>query len=235
MRSDERCRARSDAGGLSASNERAKRSILAGCPKASQRHETQHHGLHPHPGCAHPQSEEHQSRSAASSADRHHRPVGLGEKLARVRHALCRRAAALRRIAVGVRAAVPAADGKARRRSDRRPVAGDLDRAEGDVAQSALDGGHRHRDPRLSAAAVCSRRRAVLSEPPGAEARGDDDLADGRRGARAAGGNAADDPRAGGGQPQGRAGRAFRRAARQGFRARPRRRQGLRDRRRARS
>ena len=45
-------------------------------------------------------------------------------------------------------------------------------------------------------------------------------LADGRRGAGAARGNQADDPRAGDRQPQGRAARAVRRAARQGLRAR---------------
>ena len=63
---------------------------------------------------------------------------------------------------------------------------GDLDRAEGDVAQPALDGRHGHRDPRLPAPAVRARRRPVLSRPSRAEARGDDDLADGRRDARAA-------------------------------------------------
>ena len=165
------------------------------------------HGLDPHSRRTHAQPQEHQPRPAAAPADRHHRAVRLGQELARVRHALRRRPAPLRRVAVGVRAAVPAADGEARRRPDRGPVAGDLDRAEGDVAQPALDGGHGHRDPRLPAPALRARRRSVLSRPSGAEARGDDHLADGRRDARAvAGGHEADDPRAGRGQPQGRAG-----------------------------
>ena len=74
--------------------------------------------------------------------------------------------APLRRVAVGLRAAVPAADGEARRRSDRRAVAGDLDRAEGDLAQPALDRRHGHRDPRLPAPAVRARRRPALPRPP---------------------------------------------------------------------
>ena len=41
--------------------------------------------------------------------------------------------------------------------------------------------GHGHRDPRLPAPAVRARRRPVLSRSSRAEARGDDDLADGRR------------------------------------------------------
>ena len=120
------------------------------------------HGLHPRTRRAHAQPEEHQSRSAAQPADRDHRAVGLRQVVARLRHALRRRPAPLRRIAVGLRAAVPAADGKARCRSDRRPVAGDFDRAEGDQPQSALDRRHGHRNSRLPAPAVRARRRAAL-------------------------------------------------------------------------
>jgi excinuclease ABC subunit A len=59
--------------------------------------------------------------------------------------------AALRRVALGVRAAVPADDGEARRRLDRRALAGDLDRPEDDVAEPALDGRHGDGDLRLPA------------------------------------------------------------------------------------
>ena len=45
---------------------------------------------------------------------------------------------------------------------------GDLDRAEGHQPQSALDGRHGHRDPRLPAAAVRAGRHAVLPRPSGA-------------------------------------------------------------------
>ena len=94
-------------------------------------------GIHTSPRCAHAQSQERQPRSPAQPADRHHRacPARAKSSLG-FRHALRRRAAALRRIAVGVRAAIPAADGEARRRPDRRSVAGDLDRAEGDQSHN---------------------------------------------------------------------------------------------------
>ena len=82
--------------------------------------------------------------------------------VARVRHPLRRGAAALRRVALGVRAAVPRADGQARRRLHRGPVAGHLDRPEDDLAQPALDGRHGHRDLRLPAPAVRAGRAPAL-------------------------------------------------------------------------
>ena len=85
-------------------------------------------------------------------------PVGLGQVLARLRYHLRRRPAALRRVPVGLCAPVPRADAEARRRPDRRPVAGDLDRAEDDLEEPALDRRHRHRDLRLHAPAVRPRR-----------------------------------------------------------------------------
>ena len=139
------------------------------------------HGSDPHSRRAHAQPEEHQPRAAAQPARRDHRAVGLGQELARVRHALRRRPAPLRRVAVGLRAPVPRADGEARRRPDRGPVAGDRDRAEGGEPQPALDRRHGHRDPRLPAPALRARRHALL---PGARARarGADRGADGRPG-----------------------------------------------------
>ena len=100
----------------------------------------------------------------ARPAGRHHRPVRIGQVLARLRHDLRRRAAALRRVAVVLRPPVPRADGEAGRRSDRRPVAGDRDRAEDDRLESAIHRRHRHRDLRLPAAALRQHRRAAL--PP---------------------------------------------------------------------
>ena len=58
-------------------------------------------------------------------------------------------------------------------------------RAEGHLAQPALDGRHRHRDPRLPAPAVRPRRHALLPRPPPAAA-GAEREPDGRRRARAA-------------------------------------------------
>ena len=118
--------------------------------------------LHRHQGRARAQSQERRPRAAAQPADRRHRAFGLRQIVARVRHDLRRRAAPLRRVALVVRAAVPGADGEARRRLHRGALAGDLDRPEVDLAQSALDGRHGHRDLRLPAPAVRARRHAAL-------------------------------------------------------------------------
>ncbi len=92
------------------------------------------------------------------------RPLGLREVLARVRHDLRGGSAAVRRVALRIRAPVPADDGEARRRLDRRALAGDLHRPEDDLAQPALDGRHGHGDLRLPAAAVCAHRPAALPD-----------------------------------------------------------------------
>ena len=87
---------------------------------------------------------------------------GSGQVLARVRHDLRRGPAPLRREPLRVRAPVPADDGEARRRLDRRALAGDLDRPEDDLAQPALDGRDGDRDLRLPAPALRARRPAAL-------------------------------------------------------------------------
>src|SRR5882762_9446031 len=86
-------------------------------------------GPDPHPRRAHAQSQEPERRFAEKPADRDHGAVGLRKILARLRHPLRGRTAPLRRVAFGLRAPVPATDGEARRRSDRGPLARDLDRA----------------------------------------------------------------------------------------------------------
>ena len=53
------------------------------------------------------QSQERRPDHPARQAGRLHRPVGLGQVVARLRHHLRRRAAPLRRVAVGLRAPVP--------------------------------------------------------------------------------------------------------------------------------
>ncbi len=110
------------------------------------------------------QPEGHRRRHPAQQARGHHGPVGVGEVVARIRHAVRRRAAPLRRVAVRVRPAIPRADGKARRRPDRRSVAGDFHRAEDHRFEPALDGRHRHRDLRLPPPAVRQHRRPALPE-----------------------------------------------------------------------
>ena len=111
-----------------------------------------------------PQPQEYRRRHPAPQAGGHHRPVRLGQVVARLRHHLRGRAAPLRRVAVRLRPPVSRADGEAGRRSDRRPVPGHFDRAENDRVEPALDGRHRHRNLRLPPAAVRQHRRAALPE-----------------------------------------------------------------------
>ncbi len=133
-------------------------------------------------------------------------------------------------IALGLCAPVPRDDAEARRRPDRRPVAGHLDRAEDHLAQPALDRRHRHRDLRLHAAAVGARRRALFAGHRAAD-REPDRLADGRPGDGAAGGHAALSAGADGARPQGRVPQGARRLHEARLPAREDRRQVLRDRR----
>ena len=128
---------------------------------------------------------------------------GLREVLARVRHDLRGGPAPLRRVALRLRAAVPADDGEARRRLDRRALAGDLDRPEDDLAQPALDGRHGDRDLRLPAPPLRADRPAAL---PGLRAADRRPVArpDRRAGAPARRGHEVHGQRAGRPRPQGR-------------------------------
>ena len=81
-----------------------------------------------------------------------------------VRHDLRRGPAPLCREPERLRPPVPRPDGEARRRPDRRALAGDLDRPEGRVAEPALDGRDRDRDLRLPPPAVRADRHAALPE-----------------------------------------------------------------------
>ncbi len=122
-----------------------------------------HEGLHHRPRRATAQSQGLRPRDPAPRVHGHHRTVGLGQVLARVRHDLRRGTAPLRRVAVRVRAPVPRAHGKARRRLDRRALARGGDRAEEPHEDVAVDGRHGDRDLRLPAAALGARRPHVLS------------------------------------------------------------------------
>src|SRR5579862_677653 len=108
------------------------------------------------------QPQGHHGQASAERPDLHHRPLGVREVQPGVRHDLRRGAAALRRVAVGLRAPVPADDGEAGRRLDRRHQPGGLDRPEDDLAEPAVDGRDRHRDLRLPAPAVRPRGAAAL-------------------------------------------------------------------------
>ena len=128
------------------------------------------------------------------SLDRRHRALGLGQVEPGVRHDLRRGAAALHGVAVELRQAVRRPGGEARRGLRLRPVAGDLDRAEDDRQQPALDrrhdDGHRQlpeppvRDDRP--AALPAHRRADAEPDVEPDPRGDP-VAAGRDGDRAAG------------------------------------------------
>ena len=166
----------------------------------------------------------------ARLADRDHRPVRLRQVVAGVRHDLRRGPAPLCRVAVGLCAPVPGADGQAGRRRDRRAVAGDLDRAEDHLPQPALHRRHGDRNPRLHAPAVGAGRRAVFAGDRPAD-RGADGQPDGRPRAGDAGGHAAAAAGAGGARPQGRVPQGAGRAAAQGLHPRQGRRQAVRNRR----
>ena len=186
--------------------------------------------VHLRPRRARAQPQKRRCRPAARQPGGRHGPVGLGQVLARVRHDLCRGPAPLRRKPVGLRAPVPGADEQARRRFHRRPVARHFHRAEDDEPQPALDRRHRDGNLRLSAPALCARRRALLARHRPAD-RKPDRHADGRPHPRDEGRNAAlpacpRRARAQGRVPQGTAG-----TPEEGLPARQGRRQALRDRR----
>ncbi len=150
---------------------------------------------------------------------------GSGQVLAGVRHDLRRGPAALRRVAVVLRPAVPRADGQAGRRLHRGSLAGGLDRPEVDQPQPPVHGGHDHRGLRLPAAALRPGRPAAL---PGLR-RADhpaDPAADRRPAAGAARGHPVPGAGAGRARPQGRVRRPVPRAAGQGLRPGPGRRRG---------
>ncbi len=163
------------------------------------------------------------ARPAARRPDRLHRPVRLRQVQPGLRHDLRRGPAPLRRVAVGLRPAVPRPDGQARRRLHRGPVAGGLDRPEVDLPQPALDRRHDHRGLRLPAAALRPHRPAALPGLRPAD-RAADAAADRRPGARAGGGHPVPGARAGRPRPQGRVRRAVPRAADQGLQPGPGRR-----------
>src|SRR5262249_37556190 len=90
------------------------------------------HGQRPHrpPGRPRAQPQERRSRDPTRPAGGDHRPLRVGQVLARFRHHLRPGPAPLRGGPLGLRPAVHGADGEAGRRLDRGSVAGHLDRAE---------------------------------------------------------------------------------------------------------
>ena len=82
------------------------------------------------------QSQECRCRDSPRHADRAHRPVRLGQILARLRHHLCRGPAPLCREPVGLCAPVPGTDAEAGCGPYRGPVAGHFHRAEDHLQES---------------------------------------------------------------------------------------------------
>ena len=134
--------------------------------------------------------------------------------------------AALRRVALGVRAPVPRADGQARRRLHRGPLAGGLDRPEVHEPQPALHRRHHHRGLRLPAPALRPRRHAALPDLRRGHLEADA-AADRRPGARDGVGPPVPGARAGRPRPQGRVRRPVLPAPGSGVLPRPGRRHGV--------
>ena len=102
----------------------------------------------------HPQPQERRPDAAAPLAGRDDRGQRLGQVVARLRHHLRRGAAALRRVAVGLRPAVPRADGEAGRRLDRGHLPGDRHPPEEQHPQSRAR--RSARPPRSTTTCACS-------------------------------------------------------------------------------
>ena len=147
--------------------------------------------------------------------DRVHGPVRLRQVLPRLRHDLRGGSAAVRRVAVLLRAAVPRPDGEAGRRLHRGALAGDLDRPEVHVAQPPVHGRDDHGGLRLPPGPVRADRAPALLQLRPAD-RPPDAGPDRRPGPPAPGGDPVPGPRARRPRTEGR----VREAPRRSWRAR---------------
>ena len=131
-----------------------------------------------------------------------HRPQRVGQELAGLRHALCRRAAAVHRKPLDLRPAVPPSTRTARRRSDRGPAADDLHRPAGRQPQSRA--ARWPRSPRSTITCGCSMpgwaSRAATSAARRSASRSPEQILDALL--ALADGHADDDPGAAGPRPQ---------------------------------
>ena len=195
------------------------RSTGAAAPAASRPRHPRRRGAGAQPARRH-------GAHPARRARRHHGPVREREVEPRLRHALRRGAAPLRREPVGLRAPVPRPDGQARRGPHRRALAGDLHRPEDHQPQPAVDGGDRHRGLRLPAPALRPRGPAPLPDLRPAD-HGAERRADRRPDPDPARGDPLPGARAAGARPQGRAPRRARAGPGRGLHAGRRRRPGV--------
>ena len=118
--------------------------------------------LHPDSRCASPQPQEHFAFYSPQPTHRGDRRLGVRKIVAGLRHHLRRGPAALRGIALGLRAPVPGAHGKAGGGRDRWHRAGGGHPAEKYHPESALHRRHFHRMLRFPAPALCPRGPDVL-------------------------------------------------------------------------
>ena len=170
------------------------------------------------------QSQERLAHAAAQQAGGHDRRQRLGQVVARLRHALRRGPAPLRREPLHLRAPVPRADGKARGRFHRGPFARHRHRAAHGRRQPALDHLDHDGNPRFPAPALRASRPAASSRN-GQAAAALVGAADGRPRADREGGHADPDSRARRAGPEGRVPRRGRKAAARRLRPRAHRRQ----------
>ncbi len=120
--------------------------------------------LYPHQRGQRAQPQERERRHPEGQVGGHNGAVGVRQVVPGVRHALCRGAAALRGVPVGLRAPVSGRPEEAGRGRHLRPVPRHLHRTEGDGPQPAFHRRDRHRDLRLPAPALRPHRGAPL--PP---------------------------------------------------------------------
>ncbi len=175
-----------------------------------------------------PQPQERRRGDSPPQAGGHHRPFGVGQVVAGLRHDLCRGAAPLHGDPLDLRPPVRGGDGASRRGQDHGPEPRGGHRAEDHQQEPPLDGGHRDRDQRLPASALRSRVARLFARHgrgDGALHRRAHRLAD-RRGVRRAA-HRAHGPRGEG--AQGPLPRAVRVAGPEGLPLRPHRRRDPRD------
>ena len=115
------------------------------------------------PRCPRAQPSRCDGRPAARPARLLDRRERLGQVEPRLRHALCRGAAALRREPLHIRPAVPRPVAAAGCRQRDGPLPFDLDRAEVGWPQSPVDRRHDDGDPRFSPRPLCADRHGPLS------------------------------------------------------------------------
>ncbi len=146
-------------------NTNVPRRLLVSFPRVGQAPAEQNE-THPRSRRSRAQPQSAERRHSARSARRDHWRLRIRQELARLRHDLRRGPAEVHGVAERLRTAVPRSAAEARRRVDRRTPTDDRHPAAQRRAQPPFDGGHDHRDLRLSAPAARPMRPADLLAAP---------------------------------------------------------------------